>query len=151
YVFKVWSQDNAGVVSGPASFAFQIKPAPWKTWYAYLFYVLALIGIGYQVQVLRLKTLRRHNVRLEQKIAERTEALRISEEQTQQASRAKSTFLANMSHELRTPLNAIIGYAEMLQDEMQEMGRNDFASDLTKIDAAGKHLLDLINSILDLS
>lgn len=67
------------------------------------------------------------------------------------ANKAKSTFLANMSHELRTPLNAIIGYSEMLQEEVEEMGLDDIAPDLQKIYMAGKHLFSLINNILDLS
>jgi PAS domain S-box-containing protein len=67
------------------------------------------------------------------------------------ASRAKSTFLANMSHELRTPLNAIIGYSEMLQEEALELGLEDIIPDTQKIHNAGKHLLTLINDILDLS
>jgi PAS domain S-box-containing protein len=67
------------------------------------------------------------------------------------ANKAKSQFLANMSHELRTPLNAIIGYSEMLQEEARDAGLESFVSDLTKIHTAGKHLLALINDVLDLS
>ena len=67
------------------------------------------------------------------------------------ANRAKSQFLANMSHELRTPLNAIIGYSEMLQEASEDVGQEDFIPDLKKIHGAGKHLLHLINDILDLS
>ena len=67
------------------------------------------------------------------------------------ANRTKSQFLANMSHELRTPLNAIIGYSEMLQEEAEEDGLDTFTPDLKKINGAGKHLLALINDILDLS
>jgi signal transduction histidine kinase/putative methionine-R-sulfoxide reductase with GAF domain len=72
-------------------------------------------------------------------------------QQLETASRYKSEFLANMSHELRTPLNAIIGYSEMLQEEAEDLGQADFTPDLQKINAAGKHLLVLINDILDLS
>jgi PAS domain S-box-containing protein len=68
-----------------------------------------------------------------------------------EASRAKSTFVANMSHELRTPLNAIIGYSEMLQEDAIELGMEGFVSDLQKVQSAGKHLLAIINDILDLS
>lgn len=67
------------------------------------------------------------------------------------ANRSKSQFLANMSHELRTPLNAIIGYSEMLQEEAEEAGQDEFIPDLSKIYTAGRHLLSLINDILDLS
>jgi signal transduction histidine kinase/CheY-like chemotaxis protein len=67
------------------------------------------------------------------------------------ASRHKSEFLANMSHELRTPLNAIIGYSEMVQEEAEGLGAEGLVPDLKKINSAGKHLLELINSVLDLS
>jgi hypothetical protein len=67
------------------------------------------------------------------------------------ANRAKSTFLASMSHELRTPLNAIIGYSEMLEEEAEDHGLTSLIPDLKRIQAAGKHLLTLINDVLDLS
>jgi PAS domain S-box-containing protein len=70
---------------------------------------------------------------------------------SQDASRTKSAFLANMSHELRTPLNAIIGYSEMLHEELTERGHAELLADLQKIHGAGRHLLRLINDILDIS
>jgi adenylate cyclase len=68
-----------------------------------------------------------------------------------QANRTKSAFLANMSHELRTPLNAIIGYSEILQEDATDLGQQSLVADLKKIEGAGRHLLGLINDILDLS
>jgi signal transduction histidine kinase/CheY-like chemotaxis protein len=67
------------------------------------------------------------------------------------ASRHKSEFLANMSHELRTPLNAIIGYSEMLEEDAADLGEGRLVPDIQKIHGAGKHLLELINAVLDLS
>jgi signal transduction histidine kinase/CheY-like chemotaxis protein len=84
--------------------------------------------------------LRQHNVELE-------EARELSEV----ANRTKSQFLANMSHELRTPLNAIIGYSEILQEDAADSGQEQLVPDLEKIEGAGRHLLGLINDILDLS
>ena len=72
-------------------------------------------------------------------------------EAAETANRTKSAFLANMSHELRTPMNAIIGYSEMLMEEAEDLGQEDFIPDLKKIHGAGKHLLALINDVLDLS
>jgi PAS domain S-box-containing protein len=72
-------------------------------------------------------------------------------EASEAANKAKSEFLANMSHELRTPLNAIIGYSEMLQEEAEDTGADSMVEDLKKIHTSGKHLLELINAVLDLS
>ncbi len=79
------------------------------------------------------------------------ESLEIAFREAQTASNSKSVFLANMNHELRTPLNAIINYSEMLQEEAEDEGLDDFIPDLEKIRTAGKNLLNWVDEILDLS
>jgi len=95
--------------------------------------------------------LRQLNENLEKLVAERTAQLEKAHDEAIQANMIKSQFLANMSHELRTPLNAIIGYSEMLTEEAEDMGEPSFVEDLGKISKSGKHLLALINDILDIS
>jgi adenylate cyclase len=79
------------------------------------------------------------------------ETLTAARDAADEANRTKSTFLANMSHELRTPLNAIIGYSEILQEDAAAKDDQEPIADLQKIESAGRHLLGLINNILDLS
>jgi signal transduction histidine kinase/DNA-binding response OmpR family regulator len=97
------------------------------------------------------ESLRQINEQLEQKVAERTAELERALVAAKEANQAKSAFLAKMSHELRTPMNAIIGYSEMLFEDATDSGNETAADDLQKILSAARHLLGLINDVLDLS
>jgi signal transduction histidine kinase len=88
------------------------------------------------------------SVNLERQIAHKVS---IAKEIAETANQSKSAFLANMSHELRTPLNAIIGYNELIKEQAEERGDVDYLEDINKINRAGRHLLALINDVLDLS
>lgn len=92
--------------------------------------------------------------RLQQEIESRKQAEKEALEARDEAlnaSRAKDVFLANMSHELRTPLNAVLGYTEIIRDDLNEHGIQQYNDDCGKIIGAGRHLLELINTVLDMS
>jgi len=99
----------------------------------------------------RTNAMSRELARLDREQKEAAAALRGSNDRLQQASRAKSEFLANMSHELRTPLNAILGFAEMIQDGLYGDVPDEFREPIADIQTNGRHLLRLINDVLDLS
>ena len=163
YAFRVWGRDAAGNVSGPAEIAFRVRPAPWRTWWAYGLYAAATAGLGYAGIHYRLQSLNRRNIELEEAIAERTaqlaekvDELQVSERraldserQAHEANRAKSVFLSSMSHELRTPLNAILGFAQVMQRNATREGED--RENLDIIARSGEHLLGLINDVLSIS
>ncbi len=97
------------------------------------------------------KELKAHRAHLEELVETRTLDLALARDAALEANRSKSLFLANMSHELRTPLNAIIGYSELIIEEAEERGGAALVPDQKKILSAGRHLLALINDILDLT
>ncbi|WP_255599898.1 GAF domain-containing protein [Actomonas aquatica] len=91
------------------------------------------------------------NTSLEQRVAERTEALQLANERLQELDRLKSEFLATMSHELRTPLNSIIGFSKILKTGLAGELNEEQTNQITRVHSAGVHLLGLINDLLDLS
>jgi signal transduction histidine kinase len=109
-------------------------------WYGFVTDVTATKALEQELET--------HRLHLEELVQERTEQLEDARNAAESANRAKSTFLANMSHEIRTPLNAITGMAYLMQ---RSGATPEQASRLDKIGAASKHLLEIIDSILDLS
>jgi signal transduction histidine kinase len=116
---------------------------------------IAVLAHAFNAMTLRLREL---YATIEERVQRRTRelekanlALRRARDAAERASRGKTTFLANMSHELRTPLNAILGYTELLLDDARKGGDPALVTDLESIHEAGKHLLGLVDELLDLA
>ena len=166
YRFAVTAANNDGVWSAQgASIAFGVATPLWRTWWAILLYVAALVAMVLAFLHWRLRSFARATALLEARVTERTAALdekvhqlevserraHESEARALEASRAKSVFLSNMSHELRTPLNSIIGFSQILEDRLVDQLSEKHRRFLSNIRRSGEHLLQLINDLLDLS
>ena len=130
---------NAGKAVGALRLKLGDTDERWcRRWIRFLWSVGSQVGLALQ------------RLRVEQENERMNAELIVARDEALEASRIKTAFLANMSHELRTPMNAIIGYSEMLIEEANDLKPADFVADLQKIQTAGKHLLALINDVLDL-
>ena len=85
YMFRVWAKNYAGMVTGPVSVSFTIRPAPWRTWWAYLFFVATLGGVGYGLVQFRLRSLNQRTLQLEDRVAQRTQELAATIEHLRQS------------------------------------------------------------------
>ncbi|MBK9966201.1 MAG: hypothetical protein IPP07_15390 [Holophagales bacterium] len=173
YSFRVEAANESGVWNEDgASFSFRVRPRLDQRPFFWLLIGTLAVAIAYTVYRLRVARLEARERELVEIVEERTRSLREEKERTEEAlreaelqreraeeagraaedaNRTKSDFLAATSHELRTPLNAILGYSEILSEEIAERGLEGLGSDVWKIHAAGRHLLGLINDLLDLS
>lgn len=157
YAMRVKAANNDGVW-GEASqdLNITILPAWWQSWW---WYTLVAISTGLAIQQFvrwRLSTALLQRKALEEKVSERTGQLRLAnadaesaKEKAQSANTAKSVFLANMSHELRTPLNVVLGFSELMVRDQH--ASEEQKTNLNAIERAGRHLLGLIDDVLDMS
>lgn len=112
---------------------------------------LRMVGVSYDLSELKLaeQELKQHRQHLQQLVDERTAQLLQARDAAESANRAKSIFLSNMSHELRTPMNAILGFAQLMVHDQRLP--SDIQHNLQTINRAGRHLLSLINEVLEIS
>ena len=173
YTFRVAAANEDGIRNeGDASFSFRVRPRLDQRPVFWLVAGTLALAVAYTVYRFRVARLEARERELVQIVDERTFSLREEKERTEralreaerqraraeeafraaeEANRTKSHFLAATSHEIRTPLNAILGYSELVAEELAEQGLEGIAPDVGRIHAAGKHLLGLVNDILDLS
>jgi signal transduction histidine kinase len=144
HVLELRGVTRQGVLGPVTTLHFTVRPEWWERWWVRGLGLLGLIGLIIALVKLRQAQLEQRNRELMEEVARQTSA-------PLAASKAKSAFLANMSHELRTPLNAILLYSEILQEDMRDPALVGLRKDAEKIQSAGKHLLGLIDDILDMS
>jgi signal transduction histidine kinase len=161
YVFRVWGRDYAGNVSGPVEVPFRVRPAPWRTWWAYLVYALAAIAAGYAAIRVRTAVLHRRNQELEVHVAERTAQVLARDQELEAANRRlesanagltklnqmKSEFLSIAAHDLKNPLSIVATSAELITLVSQD--RNDIGDLARNIHLSSDRMLGLVKSILD--
>ncbi|MBA3545975.1 MAG: HAMP domain-containing histidine kinase [Nannocystis sp.] len=150
-----------GYIAAVLAVAFQLMEAPAVSFGVPFSMFAVFAGILGWMSVWRARLedeLQVANATLEARVAERTALLEreiaerlAAEQRSNAANEAKSRFLANMSHELRTPLNAVIGYTELVEQELADSDQAHHCKDLDKVGRAAKHLLTIIDDILDLS
>jgi len=165
-LLRVRSRIDGGPWSAsPAEYRFVIQPPFWQTWWARVAGLTLLALIIISIHRLRLRQINRRNRELQTMVDTRTDEIKRYSSKVEQharemeeanrriveADRAKSHFLAMMSHELRTPLNSIIGFSEILGKRWEPRAETREMVFLQNISDSGRHLLDLINSLLDLS
>lgn len=139
YVFRVRAVAESGVASEPTVFSFEVAPPWWRTTPALLLGLAALIPLAYTVYRLRVRTLRRRNAVLEEKVRQRTEELA-------EASAAKTLFVANMSHDIRNPLNGIVGLTLALEDTRLDGQQREIIATLRECTT---YLSSLVDDVLD--
>lgn len=150
YVFKVWGKDYAGNIAGPIIIPFHIRPAPWRSWSAYLLYLIILSSIVYIGVRLRLQTLRQRNALLEQLFANEQQVTKTLKE----LDGMKTSFMVVTSHEMRTPLTILKGYHDMLSrmpiTKLTEAQNQSLAKALKTCHRTVDRLINSINDILQM-
>ncbi|HRH70826.1 MAG TPA: ATP-binding protein [Flavobacteriales bacterium] len=155
HTFKVKARSPSGEWGAPLEYRFTVLPPWYRTWWAYIGYVILAGSVIIFIIRRRTAVLKAQRDKLERTVSQRTEELRLKKEEADEQRRraelsekAKERFLANMSHEIRTPMNAIMGMSEVLRDRPHAPEQGKY---LNAIAQSSGNLLVIINDILDLT
>ncbi|MBI3489637.1 MAG: hypothetical protein HY014_15875 [Acidobacteria bacterium] len=151
HLLKIRAVDEDGTRSPPLELPVILLPVWWQTWWARLLGLLIPGGLIALLARWRSARLRLHNLRLKAEVEVRTRELQEANARLIKASEEKTMYLAGMSHELRTPLNAILLYSELIHERAEEHEDGQLKEDAGRVNASGRHLLQLINGVLDLA
>ncbi|MBX7221528.1 MAG: hypothetical protein K1Y36_16375 [Blastocatellia bacterium] len=155
YIFRVWGRDYAGNITGPVDFAFSVRPAPWRTWWAYGLYILGL-GVGvYGYSQHRLRLLKQHNLELEAKVTERTAQVVAQKNELEQANlklreldQIKANFTAMLVHDLKSPLSVVKASLELFETD-EAIHQSDLAPLVGASSRSVDKILHLIAEVLE--
>ncbi|WP_269538971.1 ATP-binding protein [Cerasicoccus fimbriatus] len=145
YAFQVQALLDGVPLPSIASHSFRILPPWYRTWGAFILYLLGAIALAYLLVYFRTRSLQRANVMLEEAVRNRTVELEKTNVRLAQANTAKNRFLANVSHEIRNPMNGIVGLAHLLLED----GRPAEKRRLTHLLSTSEHLKVLLDGLLD--
>ena len=151
YTLRVRVRDAQGSLSEEAVFAFRVLPPWYRTWWAYLLYLVSVLAAiafsGHHYRIVQENKRAQEQARELERERELNQRLQEANESLVQANRLKDEFLANTSHELRTPLTAILGFTQILKDELPDT----FLELLDPIESNGERLLHTLNSLLEVA
>lgn len=151
YTFRVAGRNLYGAAGREASFSFTVLPPWFRTWWAYSLDLLALVALAAVFVWWRIRKLAAQNRRLQELVDERTEELRLKNDDLAHLNAEKNEFLGIVAHDLKNPLGAIRGYAEMIEEDAERMDSPDLVGYATRVKEGANLMFELVTNLLDIN